>query len=185
MNTVNALCGVYTATADSILAPMLVITGQNLAVQTSSAGSFNGTLTLTRNNNTSMKITTTLTILVYDCNPYNFALASSSVSLELLSAAMTVTWSHDSKHVNCGGYTVTSSNAALVLVGAPQTVSVLTGTATVSTVTLTLKRDSNTLMTATTTMTVNIYDCHPIGFALSQASISIELSTPSQAITWS
>lgn len=121
-----------------------------------------------------MTITTTLQIQIYDCNPINFQLSNASVSLELLSLEKTVTWSYTQRHSLCGGYTVTSSNTALVQVGLAQTLTVLTPTANLSTVTLTLTRDSSISMQTTASLQVTIYDCHPTGFALSASTIQIE-----------
>jgi hypothetical protein len=115
-NALNPLCGTYTVSGDATLQPLLSISGQNIVIQTSTAGDFTGTLTLKRANDPSMTATTTLQIKIYDCSPINFQLSDSTVSLEMLSASHAVTWSYTQRHALCGSYTVTSSNSALVRV---------------------------------------------------------------------
>jgi hypothetical protein len=71
-NALNPLCGSYIVTGDATLQPLLLISGLDIVVQTSTTGDFTGTLTLTRVNNPSMTATATLRVQIYDCSPIDF-----------------------------------------------------------------------------------------------------------------
>jgi hypothetical protein len=127
-----------------------------------------------RDSDKTMTATASLAVKVYDCRPIGFALSVSSISLELQSPPGSLTWSMTAVDTLCGAYSVTSDQPLKVYPAPSQGLIVQTQTAEIYSTTLTLKRDNNTSMTATATLQVTIYDCHPTGFVLSQSSISVE-----------
>jgi hypothetical protein len=141
------------------------------------------TLTIVRETNTSMQASVQFAVMIYDCNPTGFALSAPSISLELNSTANTLTWSFNAVNPLCGTYTVTSDTTKISN-AVPSSLVVDTSTAGSYTATLTLTRDSNTAMMATTSLPVSIQNCQPSGFTLSLTSVMLEINSSAPAITW-
>jgi hypothetical protein len=85
-NAVDPLCGTYSITSNTPL-KISSVSPSTLTVSTSTAESYAATLTLIRDDVTSMTANSSLQVNVYDCKPSGFTLPVANVIIEVESAA--------------------------------------------------------------------------------------------------